>query len=178
MRSAVAQSWICTQRNCQLLQTPDGPSTLVSAQAIYHLRLDTDTGEAPQQQTYPPPQQSTPSQQAPTYFPPPPQSPPSNSTYYPPPPNAGAGHTPRKSFNHPNIAAVQASNSVPASAPPTRTTFGFQDGPSPTPPPANGNVGSREVDYSQMPMSPGPMDVNKTSNMPGGAPSAAHFVGA
>jgi hypothetical protein len=57
------------------------------------------------------------------------------------------------------------------SAPPTKTSFQFND--TPLPPRDPGDTGIDQiVNYSL------PLDDNMPGNMPGGAPAPAHFVGA
>ena len=153
-------------------------STVVDDQTSFGVCL------LPSAQIYPPPPQSSPgSQGSQQYYPPPPaQSPPASQTSYPPPPPQSNGS--RMSFQH--LQSASSFQSVPASAPPTQTAFRFPPEKSDrvlpeksiTPPPSGGETGSHPSYEQPKLVASEALDDNNPANMPGGAPVAAHFIGA
>ena len=124
----------------------------------------------PQSQSYPPPPSSPgyPSQQS--YPPPPSQNSPSNPGGYPPPPPfqqqySDTGHQ----------ASYQSALQSPPIQPqqnylPDKSSNTYNE-----PPPSGGYVG-----HSQVPVDPEkekPLNTDQSSQMSGGAPTAAHFTG-
>jgi hypothetical protein len=81
----------------------------------------------------------------------------------------------RASFQVPH--STPSFQTVPASAPPTQTTFRFPNEKS-TPPPSGGEIGSHASYAQHELLSEEELDDNDPQNMPGGAPVAAHFLGA
>lgn len=141
-----------------------------------HRRRRSDFGVA--QQSYPAPPQSSPGNQQPKqYFPPPPaQTPSSSHSNYPPPPIQPTGNAARASFQAPS--SNSSYQTVPASAPATQTTFRFPSEKPFGPPPSGGEVGSHPDSKHPTLHEKDALDDNNSANMPGGAPVAAHFVGA
>ncbi|MCJ1365641.1 hypothetical protein MMC16_004766 [Acarospora aff. strigata] len=133
---------------------------------------DRDGYQQPGQQSYPPPPLPSPGQGQ--FYPPPPaQRTPSSSNNYPPPPlNNGS----RLSYQQaPSPQQQQQQQQQPQQA--QQQQQQQQQEVSESPPPG-GNVGG-QPSYPQPALSPGqPLNTNRVSQMPGGAPPAGHFVGA
>ncbi|MCJ1250709.1 hypothetical protein MMC30_007937 [Trapelia coarctata] len=155
-----------------------GQSTSPASGGYYPPPPDNSRTYQPPQQIYPPPPQASPGNQQPKQFypPPPAQTPSSSQSNYPPPPNQPTGNVARASFQPPPSSSSH--QTVPASAPATQTTFRFPNEKPLAPPPSGGETGFHS-DYKQPVLhEEEALDDNNPANMPGGAPLAAHFIGA
>ncbi|KAL2353440.1 tryptophan RNA-binding attenuator protein-like domain-containing protein [Cryomyces antarcticus] len=134
----------------------------------------------PQQHFAPPPTQTQ------QFFPPPPsQSPPNHGDAYPPPPQQQQypSNDHHASFQPP---PQQQQQQLPFHPPPPAGNVGHHPGqagiplPMSSPPPSTSPAPASyppEKQQAQQPQRPPPLITSNSSNMPGGAPAATHFVG-